>query len=253
MPAYAIWRTIGLPYDTAFQLWSMAVLSLDFVAFWLLLRRAIGASPLAAGFGSFLFAFGAPRVNQVGHEQLFSQFYVIAALYSLYRIFPQWREDSRRPAPVAWLAVFFAAVVAQLYTGFYTGWFLLFALLVSGLWAGVLPMYRSVLIETLRRRWPAVAIGLAIAVAATVPLAAHYLEAARRIGFRQWPDIEPMLPRPQSWLYLGPFSRLYRWQYGVRVFRSLVQDQEHRLGIGLATSVIAGIGLYWRRSDRGHA
>src|SRR5258708_4349465 len=73
LPAYAIWRVLGAPYDTAFQLWCMTVLSLDFAAFWLFLRRAPGASPLAAGFGAFLFAFGAPRVNQIGHEQLFAQ------------------------------------------------------------------------------------------------------------------------------------------------------------------------------------
>lgn len=251
MPAYAIWRILGWPYDTAFQLWCMAVLSLNFAAFWLFLRRAIGVSPLAAGFGSFLFAFGASRVNQVGHEQLFSQFYVVGALYALYRVFRRDAETARSRAPAVWLGVFFASVVAQLYTGFYFGWFLLFAVLVACLWAAVLPSCRTRLIQMTRSRWLAIATGLGISVVATAPLWSHYLEAAHIVGFREWAKVEPMLPRPQSWVYLGPFSRLYRWQYGLETFRSLAQDQEHRLGIGLATTVIVAMGLYWRRKDRG--
>jgi hypothetical protein len=249
----------------------MAVLSLNFAAFWLFLRRAIGVSPLAAGFGSFLFAFGASRVNQVGHEQLFSQFYVVGALYALYRVFrpdaetpPRAARRGRaahghgdlkvaatRPAPAVWLGIFFASVVAQLYTGFYFGWFLLFAVLVACLWAAVLPSCRSSLIQLTRTRWLAIATGLGISVVATAPLWSHYLEAAHMVGFRQWANVEPMLPRPQSWVYLGPFSRLYRWQYGLETFRSLAKDQEHRLGIGLATTVIVAMGLYWRRKDQG--
>ena len=251
MPVYAIWRVLGASYDTAFQLWCLTVLSLDFAAFWLFLRRAIGVSPLAAGFGSFLFAFGASRVNQVGHEQLFSQFYVVGALYALYRVFRRDPAAAQRPAPAIWLGVFFASVVAQLYTGFYFAWFLLFALLVSCLWAAGLPSCRTSLRQMVRSRWLAIVAGLGISVVATAPLFSHYLAAAHSVGFREWGQVEPMLPRPQSWVYLGPFSRLYRWQYGLETFRSLAQDQEHRLGIGLATTVIVGMGLYWRRKDRG--
>jgi hypothetical protein len=32
LPFYAPWRLLGCPYDTAFQLWCMTSLSLDFVA-----------------------------------------------------------------------------------------------------------------------------------------------------------------------------------------------------------------------------
>lgn len=248
VPPYAIWRMLGSPSDTAFQLWCMTVLSLDFAAFWLFLRHAIGVSPLAAGFGSFLFAFGASRVNQVGHEQLFSQFYLVGALYALYRIFYRDPEGSR--APAAWLAAFFALVVAQLYTGFYFGWFFLFALLVAGLWAAVLPSCRIVVVPIVRRWWRGIVTGLGVGVVATAPLWSHYLEAAHMVGFREWAKVEPMLPRPQSWVYLGPFNRLYGWQYGLQTFRALAQDQEHRLGIGLATTVLVGMGLYWRRKDR---
>jgi len=244
LPFYAPWRLLGCPYDTAFQLWCMTSLSLDFVAFWLFLRRALGTSAIAAGFGALLFAFGAPRVNQVGHEQLLSQFYVIAALYALHRIFAGDLPDSAAAPSTRWIVVFFTSIVAQLYTGFYVGWFFLLALSVACVWAALLPSYRATVLAIVRRRWPALATGGALAVLAIVPLCSHYIEAAAVVGMREWRGVEPMLPRPQSWIYLGPFSRLYRWQYDLALFRSLAQDQEHRLGVGLATTLFAGIGLY---------
>lgn len=250
MPVYAVWRLAGVPYDSAFQLWCMAVLSLNFAAFWLFLRRVIGASPLAASLGAWLFAFGAPRVNQIGHEQLFPQFYLVAALYSLYRIFA--RDPGTAPrSTAAWIALLVAAVVGQLYTGFYFGWFTLFALGVAAAWAMVLPSSRAVLVRTVRQHRVVCAAATAAGVVAVAPLAWHYLEAAQTVGFRQWSYVEPMLARPQSWIYLGPFSRLYGWQYGVPAFRALALDQEHRLGIGLATSLVVGLGLYWRRREAG--
>lgn len=251
VPIYAIWRALGAPPDAAFPLWTMAVLSLNFAAFWWFLRRVVGASALAAGLGSFLFAFGASRVNQVGHEQLFSQFYTVTALYALYQIFGEDAEGLQRVPRATWIALFFAAIAAQLYTGLYMGWFFLFTLLVAGVWAAAVPAWRKRLLGVLTAHWRAIAIAAAASVVATAPLWSHYLAAASLVGFWKWSRVEPMVPRLQSWIYLGPFSRLYRWQYGVGIFRSLVQDQEHRIGIGLATTVIAGLGLYWRRKDPG--
>jgi hypothetical protein len=248
MPYYAIWRIAGRPYDTAFQLWWMTILTLDFAAFWFLLRRTIQASPLAAGFGSFLFAFGAPRVNQAGHEQLLAQFYIVAALYALYRLA---HRAPRAPVSAAWLFVLSAAVVAQLYTGFYFGWFFLLALVLTGLWVAMVPSFRSMAAPVFRHRWRALLAAGALGVIATLPLWLHYREAALIVGMREWPVVERLLPQPQSWIYLGPFSWLYRWQYGLAPFRVLVLDQEHRLGIGLVTMLVAGIGLYRGRREPG--
>ncbi len=243
LPYYAVWRGLGQPYDTAFQLWCVTVLSLDFAMFWLFLRNVIGAGATGAGFGAFLFAFGAPRVNEVGHEQLFSQFYAIAALYALYRAFGDRAQPAQTWRSSAWLALFFAAIVAQLYTAFYLAWFFLFALSVACIWAALLPSHRAVMLPIIRRCWPTLLGAGALAVLATSPLYAHYVEAARMVGMREWQNVEPMLPRPQSWIYLGPFSRLYRWQYGLALFHSLSHDQEHRLGVGILTTLLACIGI----------
>jgi hypothetical protein len=245
LPYYGAWRLLGIPHDTAFQLWCMTILSLDFAVFWLFLRNIIGASAIAASYGAFLFAFGAPRVNQVGHEQLFSQFYAVAALYALYRACNGAAQPAHAWRSTAWLALFLAAIVAQLYTAFYLSWFFLLALFVCAMWATLLPSCRAVMLPIIRRGWPALLAGGALAVLATRPLYTHYVEAARMVGMREWRNVEPMLPRPQSWIYLGPFSRLYRWQYGLALFHSLDHDQEHRLGLGILTTVLACIGL-WR-------
>ena len=53
-----------------------------------------------------------------------------------------------------------------------------------------------------------------------------------------------MLPPLQSWLYLGPQSALYSWQWNLRVFRDIPVEHEQRLGIGWVTLALAAFGLY---------
>jgi hypothetical protein len=174
---------------------------------------------------------------------MLSQFYVIAALYALHRIFKLAISglgsgalnamDSgvlhidRRPTH----RILHRLVLPARLVG-----------CVSG--RCCCRPYRATVLAIVRRRWPALATGGALAVLAIVPLCSHYIEAAAVVGMREWRGVEPMLPRPQSWIYLGAFSRLYRWQSDLALFRSLAQDQEHRLGVGLATTLFAGIGLY---------
>jgi hypothetical protein len=251
MPIYAVWRLLGAPADTAFQLWTMAVLSLNYLFFWFFLRRIARTTPLAAAFGAFLFAFGASRVNQVGHEQLFTQFYAIFALYALCRAFAVEHGDEGQHERAIWIGVAPLAVAAQLYSGFNIGWVLGFALMVTAAWVLVLRPWRGSVVRVVRDHWRAAAAAAGLAALALAPLASHYLEAARAVGFRSWSEVEPLLPRPQSWLYLGPFNRLYGWQYDLDLFRRLSVDQEHRVGLGVATTLLAALGLYWRWGDAG--
>src|SRR4051794_34146669 len=41
MPFYAVWRIVGFPVDTAFQLWVFTIGALNFVAMYFFLRRCV--------------------------------------------------------------------------------------------------------------------------------------------------------------------------------------------------------------------
>jgi hypothetical protein len=251
-PPYWLLRAAGAAPDTAFELWLLTMATLNFGASYVLLRRALRASAAAASLGAFVFAFGAPRGAQVYHAQLVPQLYTVVALYALWRLFDEAGErattrDGDRRDERRWIALFFAGAVAQLYAAFYHSWFLGFSLLVAALWALVLPAPRAALLGVARRRAWTIAGCTAASALLAWPMAAHYLRAAHDVGLRDFSTVEPMLPRPASWLYMGPGNWLYRRLAGLAAFRAIPAEHEQRLGLGFATAVVALGGLWGAR------
>ena len=58
VPIYGVFRACGLPPDTSFQFWMIAISGLNFLFAFHFLSRRLRLSPMAAGVGAFLFAFG---------------------------------------------------------------------------------------------------------------------------------------------------------------------------------------------------
>ncbi len=256
-PIYAVWRALGLAPDTAFQLWTMSVASLDFLACWLWLRRGLrptlplGALPAAVG--AFLLAFGAPRVSQMGHQQLLPQFFSIAAVYALTRLFGPAPAPASRLGPGGWLAVLFASVALQLWASWYLGWFLVTGLYVAGLWALALSSPRRALFGLLRRSAGALLLAALASAIVLAPYVSHYLVASREAGQRIFEIDQASSPRLLSWLYLGPDSWLHGWQQAVPWFRDIPVSHEQRLGLGVVASALAVGGLWSARHARGVA
>lgn len=240
-PIYWLWRAIGVPVDTAYPLWILAISSLNYLATFFLLRRALGRSAFAAGFGASLFSFASLRMAQLGHPQLLPAFYFVLVVYALLRMFQQ--PDARQGA--RWIALFAVALVGQFYTCFYVAWFLAFALGIALSWAFLLPSLRPQALPALRRHGIGLAIaGLAVGVA-LLPLIIHSLRAASEIGYRGYDEAEVYLPRAQSWLYFGPDHWLYGWMSGFWPFTQIpARIFEHALGLGALTWVLAILGLW---------
>jgi hypothetical protein len=250
-PAYWFWRAFGAAPDTSFQLWLMTVASLNYVMAAICCRRLLRVGWVAAAFGGFVFAFGSTRIAQINHQQLVGQFYVLIACYALVRIFEEpadavaeARADARRPW---WIGVAGASLVAQLWAGYYMGWFLAFSVGIGLAWAVVLPARRGRLWAVVRRFSMAVGLtGLATELA-LMPLALPYLRAATDVGMRTYANVTWYLPRIWSWVFLGTESRMYGWMYRIPAIHNTPEGQEHRLGIGLATTAIAVAGLWVAR------
>jgi hypothetical protein len=238
-PLYLPWRLAGLAPDTSFQLWSLGVLILDFVAGYVFLRRVFGQGVLAATAGAGLLAFGAPRTNQAGHQQLWAIYPFVFALTALH---------AALHGRGRWLVVAAVALVVQFWSGFYMGWFSALALAAAGACGLAHDEWRPAALDLARRHRRALGAALAVVVAGLLPLAVHHHQALADAGPRN-PEGATLLslPRLQSWFYLGPFSWVYGWQAHAWPFDTLVQDQEHRLGIGALTTVLAAAGLWSAR------
>jgi len=120
----------------------MAVLIIDFVSMALFLRNCLGFGRLPSAVGGFLFAFGSPRPAQLGHQQLLPQFFTIFALHGLFRFF-----EPRKMSAKQGIHVFFLCFAAQLWAGFYLGWYLFLGLFVAAIWALCLRRYRRPLLH----------------------------------------------------------------------------------------------------------
>jgi hypothetical protein len=240
MPFYAFWRGLGLSETAAFQLWILTQGTLSFAATYLLLRRPFRLSQLAAALGAALFAFGAVRLNQSGHPQLYPQCFSVLAIYAVARLF-----DGTADTPGLrrrWIASFFAAVVWQLWAAIYLGWFLVFALCVAAA-VGLFFANGRRTYGMLLRHHAGMLLGCAaLSVAALVPLASPYLEAAKSFGGRTFAETLLMIPRPSTWFYMGDPSWFYGWLADLPAFASITMEHEQRIGFGFVTTAIAVAG-----------
>ena len=240
-PLYWTLRASGLTPDSAFQGWMLAISALNYGSAIVLFRRGFGFERAAATLGAFLVAFGAPRINQLGHQQLLSVFYALIAVFAMTRVFVSPRPS--RPIRWAWWQVAALSVAGQLYAGFYNGWFLILAFGFCACWAVALPSTRGPFLRTLWADGPAIGAALVVGCLVSTPFLSHYLAAARELGFRNFRFVRYSIPRPWSWLYVGPAHWIWGWSAGLDQFRSLPMPTEQRVGFGLITPLACIMGF----------
>jgi len=251
MPYYAAWRAIGFAPDTSFQFWMLTSLTLNFATMYFFLTRGLGFGSIAGCFGSFLFSFGSPRLNQLNHQFLLPQFFTVLALFALCRLFQAHRGGQSHGRCAAWLAVLCGSIAAQIYATYHHGWFLSFAFAIAGGFALSIQSTRREITSILKAHWKSAAISASATAAVLAPLGLRYVAAARSVGFRGFWEAEGMLPRFQSWFYLGEENWLYGWMARRWSFQYLPMEWEQRLGLGFVTLAVVVWSLFRERHRPG--
>jgi hypothetical protein len=242
---YWLARACGADPHTSFQIWHLAVGILNSLAAFALLRWGLGASRAGAVLGANLATFAASRLYQIHHAQLWPFFYpLLAVLAVAFHL----RARSARGARWA-LAAAVAAVALQFYGAFY---YAVFTLLLGGLALAVACFVRSLrpgLIARLRRDAMALGVAGCALLVLLAPLAIRYRRAEREVGRRHWKEVEPLLPRPASWIYLAPSAPLGGWTERAPIFVALPHRDEQAIGLGYLTTLLtlAGVAAGWRR------
>jgi hypothetical protein len=200
-PLYWLLRP-ACPDVLAYQLWMLLAAALTYASLAWVLRR-LGVGHLLCALGGYLFAFGLPRLAQLGHQQLLPHLFAPLAVYAAWRFL-------QRPT-ASTLAGVLALSYGQVLTSIYLGWFLLFSL---GLFAAVVALLdRSTLGRVggfLRRRWPVVLALLGVWAGGMAWLFAPYREVNHDFR-RLYGEVRDLLPRPESWLATGPTSAWSDW------------------------------------------
>src|SRR4029453_3691177 len=146
-------------------------------------RRGFRQSALGASFGAVLFAFSAPRVNQLSHLQLLPHFWSLGCLYALLRLFAPAGRPPSDAEQRGWIWIFFLCAAMQLLASFYLGWFLGLALALAAVGGGPCGARRRSVGNLRGSRGYAVAAAAAAATLLLLPMALHFYAASRDMGF----------------------------------------------------------------------
>ena len=241
-PLYWFWRLAGIPADTSFQLWLVTCFPINFAVFFVFLRRTFSLAVVPSTIGAFLYAFGAPRVSDIGHPQLLPHFFTIVALMVLGRLLEG--RQRRFAAQGALWSILAVAIAAQFYTSVYMAWFLSLGGGIALLWGLRDRSCRPALAGLLRRDWGLMTASLTLAAVLIAPLLLRYLELARQLGPRTMFEVSLALPTLGSWVYLGPESWVYHWQPRLLgLVRYGAIEPAKRIGVGWMTLPLCLWGL----------
>lgn len=226
LPVYALFRFLHFDRETSYQLWFLAVFTLNyFSCVWVLRKLSINALGIAAG--AFVFTFSLPVIARLGHSQLLPRFVIPFAFYFALRYFEK--------PDIKMLALTCLAVVIQFYCTIYMGYFSVLGLL-SLLIAFVLLQdnrsttlrdivwgsYRTVTLRT---------IIILLSLISLLPLILPYYKTLLEYGWRSRREIAQMLPRINSYLYPAGGSLLWSWLSPMG--SSLPVSWEHQIFVGM--------------------
>jgi hypothetical protein len=193
-PVYWLLRT-ACSETLAFQLWMMVIASVTYAVMAWTLQR-LDAGLILAALGAYLFAFGLPRLTQIGHQQLLPQIFGPPAVLFTWQFL-------RAPA-LGSLGSALVTSYLQILSSIYLGWFLVLGLAIFCAVQLVIDRETAKRVWAfLRRRWAAASALTGAWSALVIALFAVYAEANR--GFhRPYSEVLEQVPRPMTWLATAP-------------------------------------------------
>ncbi len=228
-PIYAATRNALLAYNATLLLTMTLCGFFMYCLAWHFLRSSVGG--VIAG---VIFALSPYHLAQLDHVGLLSVQWLPLELLFLDRAF---RHRRWRDAMLFAATVFLQAISA----GYYAYWSAIIVAVYTGY---VLATKRHLLSLVAIRR---IAIGLAVAFAALVPVVSPFMHVADREAFaRPLREVEYWSARPQTWLAATPNSLLYGRLVRVHAWTWSTEMYLFPGGIAL---LLAVIGLAMRRKD----
>lgn len=222
-PIYLFFRAVTGESDTAFQIWFYFSYVANYFAAYCGLRL-LGISPVAAIFGSLVFAFSLPVSGKIAHAQLGYRFCVPLVIAYFY-LFLECGKIRLLLYSIAWLVWGF---YCSIYIGSFTLLFLvvmLFVFLVISLFGNKIHLllyferWKNISLST----WMLYGFILTLLAGAMTVLIYPYLMASSLYGFkRDYSEILSMLPNMQNYLFSdrsliwGAYSTLLDEHYSFR-------------------------------------
>ncbi len=201
-PFYSAFRHFGFNRESAYQLWMLSLLTLNFWCCYLVLKAWSGRV-VPSACGAFIFAFGIFSIAQFGHGQVYARFMIPVAFLFMWRAL-----NTGGVLPMALTAL---AVAYQFYCGIYLGFLLVYGLFFLIVGHSIVFKDRPLLMTLRSPR------GLLSGGACTVlflmllvPLMLPYLKVANTLGTREFHEVAASIPRPSSYFFAHPAALSWR-------------------------------------------
>lgn len=193
LPAYSLFRGLGISVCLSYQLWWITLVSANFWAcYWVLMKwfRMYHLSALIA----FVFAFGVCNISQLNYTQVMAKFCIPINIYAAYLLFS-------RPS-IKYLLLYCISLVWQFYLAMYFGFFLFyFSLIFLGILSIVhknvswFQFYLSK--KQLVKSLPI----LVFSILALLVLFLPYFSSVNDVGLKLYKDTVPLLPEIPSYFF----------------------------------------------------
>ena len=243
MPIYWVIRVFFSPFS-ALQVLYIVMCFLNYLSFYLRLKKSFNYSKPASSVGAFVFAFCVYRFFKTVHLQFFAQFFEMFALFCLFKV-------SKNNSSLKNHVYFILSTVLlslQFYTCYALGYLFCF---LGVILVGILLCFdetKGKIISFLKDFYKQIIIYFILLVLSLIPLAMHYLAIGEVRGFEQ---VSSFLINPMLWfknisvldsfvLKLFPptvfFGNFIKLRY--------ITPAESSVSIGIISTIVALFGIY---------
>ena len=243
--AYYLGRLAGLDEYKAFYLWTLVILSLNYLLVYILLRKGLYFEIFPSAAGAYLFSFCALRLTRLVVIQMSLQFYCILALFLLLLF----RKSVLAEEKISfWKKILLPggaalAMILQFYSAYYPGWLFGFVFTLFLCAALFFRECREELWKILSGNWLTlllIALGMILAL---LPFIYYSMQIPERM-----PKETVFMALPTWATHFNCGSLLYSNYMDL----SMPAAQDHMMGLGYMTSiaVIMGAILLWKSPNK---
>lgn len=229
LPIYSVFRILNYDKETSFQLWIIALLTLNYLSCYLVLKKLFRNTVIAACC-AYIYGFGLYNLGQIFHVQVLPRYIVPFVFYWFIKL----SETKERK----YFAYVLLGTVYQFYCGMYLGFFVVYFLLFLFISSIIINRKLPISFEWKNIRY--YLLSIVVSIFALLPLMITYYNTSLEVGTRSFDYSFNSLPHLRSYFFTSPASVIWKFLYPYTAF-TFSQWWNHCLFPGIIP--IAGVTL----------
>ena len=241
---YSLIRVFDVPVLKSFSITIFILNTCTYIASFCFIRFGMKLNLFPSIIGALIFSFNSAKLNLINHTQLQPLLLIPLISWLLILSHDECNRNKHR------IQVFIYPIFAvglyhlQLWTSFYVAWFYTIILIFGLLVLLTTHTARTYLMKFVKNNLIIITFASVIFILFSIPFIELYLPIFKDTGGRSYHEIDLMLPRLRSYLWMGHENMVWGW-IPKHEFYSLPMSHEHKIGIGLIFSCFALLSFLW--------